>query len=259
MPKPFICLTFDVEEFDMPLEYGQQIDLQQQMQIGFEGLQILTPILQNQDIECTLFTTANFAQHYPSHIFNLAKKHEIASHTFYHSSFEVDDLKKSKDVLENIAQKPVLGLRMPRMREVNLQDVINAGYQYDSSINPTYVPGKYNRTHLPKIVYREDGLTRIPTSVTPTLRIPLFWLAFKNFPFWFVKHQVNLCLKNYGYAHLYFHPWEFTSQISNTKIPFYAKTGCKGNLYQKLQQLIHSYKNEVQFVSLQTFLDSTNP
>lgn len=258
MPKQCICLTFDVEEFDLPLEYGQKIEMQQQIQIGYEGLQAIMPILQNPIIETTLFTTANFAQHFPNEIYALAQQHEIASHTFYHSSFELKDLKNSKEALQKIAQKEIYGLRMPRMKQVPIESIIEAGYTYDSSINPTYLPGRYNNTHLPKTIYEDQGLTRIPTSVTPTLRIPLFWLAFKNFPFSYVKYQIDSCLKAYGFAHLYFHPWEFSSQIAGCNIPFYTKKGCNGQLLQKLTQIISTYKNKVTFNSLQNYLSNKN-
>lgn len=33
-----ILLTFDVEEFDLPLEYGQSIAIEQQLAIGKAGL-----------------------------------------------------------------------------------------------------------------------------------------------------------------------------------------------------------------------------
>jgi hypothetical protein len=37
MSRPVILLTFDVEEFDMPLEYGQRIGEAEQMRVGHEG------------------------------------------------------------------------------------------------------------------------------------------------------------------------------------------------------------------------------
>lgn len=84
----FVFLSFDVEEFDMPLEYGSNISLREQMQTGFEGLQTITPLLNEAFMETTLFTTANFAMQFPNEIKALATRHEIASHTFYHSSFK---------------------------------------------------------------------------------------------------------------------------------------------------------------------------
>lgn len=253
MSKPFIFLTFDVEEFDLPLEYNQIISANEQMQIGFDGLNAIKPILQKDFMACTLFTTANFAQNFSDDIKQLSQQHEIASHTFYHSQYKTEDLFLSKQKLEEITGKNVYGLRMPRLRKVAVEDVLNAGYTYDSSINPTYLPGRYNNTHLPKIIYNEDGLTRVPTAVTPNFRIPLFWLAFKNIPYHIFLYWCKLCLKNYGYLSLYFHPWEFVN-LSSYKIPAYTKKHSGKTLLQRLERLIADLKNDADFISINNYL-----
>jgi peptidoglycan/xylan/chitin deacetylase (PgdA/CDA1 family) len=241
-----ILLTFDVEEFDMPLEYNQTISAAEQMHIGKLGLDAITPIIAQHKIECTLFTTANFAQTYPESIAQLATTHEIASHTFYHSNFEVKDLLSSKLALEKITGKTVTGLRMPRMRPVEMKDVLAAGYQYDSSINPTYLPGRYNNFNLPRNKYLQEGVLRFPVSVTPNFRIPLFWLSFKNFPYKIFKLLAVQTLKKDGYLSLYFHPWEFTD---------ITKKHSGKVLLNRLNQLITDLKQEADFCSMQSFLN----
>jgi peptidoglycan/xylan/chitin deacetylase (PgdA/CDA1 family) len=130
MPK--ILLSFDVEEFDMPLEYNFNISIETQMEIGKKGLDNLMPILNNDNYTTTLFTTANFANHYPDLIKTLSDKHEIASHTFYHSNFTTADLLSSRLRLSEITEKPITGLRMPRMRLVPMKDIQEAGYLYEA-------------------------------------------------------------------------------------------------------------------------------
>ncbi|MFX6794044.1 hypothetical protein ABTH15_19680, partial [Acinetobacter baumannii] len=85
----------------------------------------------------------NFADHFPNEIKALANKHEIASHTYYHGYYEDAHLLQSKLRLEAITEKKITGLRMPRMRPVSMHAVAEAGYDYDSSVNPTFLPGKY--------------------------------------------------------------------------------------------------------------------
>lgn len=246
---PKILLSFDVEEFDMPLEYNNFIAEQVQFEVGKKGLDAIMPILNDPEIITTLFTTANFAMKYPDTIFHLSNQHEIASHTFYHSNFTTEHLSTSKLKLEEITKKPVVGLRMPRMKYVPVLDIIKAGYEYDSSINPTWLPGRYNNLNLPRTVYRENGLLRIPASVTPNFRIPLFWLSFKNFPFnFFLKMALQTLLKD-GYLALYFHPWEFTD-ITHYGLPRYTTRGCDFELYDKLQRLIVVLKAEGEFISM---------
>ncbi len=237
--NPKICISFDVEEFDLPLEYGKSIHPDLQMEIGYKGLKAIEPILNIDDLQCTLFTTANFADHFPEDIKRLAAKHEIASHTYYHSSFETKDLLSSRLRLEEITGKPVKGLRMPRMKQVPTEDILAAGYSYDSSIHPTWIPGRYNNFDLPRISYEENGLLRIPASVSPLLRIPLFWLAFKNFPLWFYQLVAKWTFQTDGTLMLYFHPWEFTD-ISQFGLPKYITKGCEGRNLEKLMKLVES-------------------
>ena len=103
----------------------------------------------------------------------------------------------------------VEGLRMPRMLEVSAEEVKKAGYRYNSSVNPTFLPGRYNKLHVPKRFFNENGLWQIPTAVS-WFRFPLFWLSFHNLPLWLYRFLLKRSVKSIGYAALYFHPWEFT-------------------------------------------------
>lgn len=248
-----ILLSFDVEEFDMPLEYQQQVPLQEQMETGSYGLKTMMQVVDATPVKGTFFTTARFAQHYPDAIRMLAGKHEIASHTFYHSDFEVSHLLDSRKVLEQITGSPVYGLRMPRMRKVEMADVMAAGYRYDSSVNPTWIPGRYNNLHLSRTLYTDNGMLRLPASVSPHLRIPLFWLAFKNMPYHVFKILTLQTLAYDGYVCLYFHPWEFID-ISHYQIPGYAKRWCGEILCERLHRLIKDLAPYGDFTTIQEML-----
>lgn len=252
-PSRYILLSFDVEEFDMPLEYGVPIDPATQMEMGKAGLDAILPVLNEEEITATLFTTANFAMHYPDAIRALAAKHEIASHSFYHSNFSNEHLLESKQQLEQISGQSVVGFRMPRMRAVDIEEVKKAGYRYDSSINPTWIPGRYNHLNLPRTIYTDQELTRLPTSVSPHLRIPLFWLSFKNFPYPFFKTLVKQTLRKDGYVCLYFHPWEFVD-ISHYGLPAYTRKPCGAPLLERLWQLIKDFREEGEFIAIRDYL-----
>jgi hypothetical protein len=253
----FILLGFDVEEFDMPLEYNHQIDFTEQLKVGNTGMQNLLPVINTGKTPCTLFTTATYAIHFPKQIKALAANHEIASHTYYHSNFNNKHLLQSKLKLEEIAGKPITGLRMPRMRKVEISEVKNAGYEYDSSVNPTYLPGRYNNLHLPRTWYKEEGILRLPASVTPQ-RIPLFWLSFKNFPYTIFKMLALQTLKKDGYVCLYFHPWEFTD-IEQYGLPAYTRKGCKKELLEKLNRLLTDLQQEGELVTMHSFIKQQAP
>jgi len=251
--QPTILLTFDVEEFDLPLEFKEEITLSRQMEIGKEGLDVITQILNEHNVVSTLFTTGSFAKNYREAIKDLSAKHEIASHALFHSTFKTTDLLESKLLLQDITGKQVEGFRMPRMKPVNVIDLKNAGYTYDASINPTILPGRYNNLHLSRTFYRENNFLRMPGSVTPNLRIPLFWLSFKNFPYKLYLKLAMKTLQKDGYLSLYFHPWEFTD-ISVFKLPFYIKKLSGIALTERLNLLIDDLKKVAAFSSVKDYI-----
>lgn len=250
-----ILLTIDVEEFDLPLEFKLPITTEEQFRIGKAGTDEVEKILDEAEIKTTLFTTANFALQFPSDINRLSQKHEIASHSFYHTGFKKEDLLNSRLALEEIINKRVEGFRMPRLKPIEMQWIKEAGYGYDASINPTFIPGRYNLRHLPRTIYSQEGLVRIPCSVTPNFRLPLFWLSFKNIPYPVYKMLALQTLRRDGYLSLYFHPWEFTD-ISQFKLPGYLKRHSGQHLQERLYNLIQDLKLEGEFCSMHSFLKS---
>jgi hypothetical protein len=203
-------LTFDVEEFDTPEEYGGSLPFSDQILMSEKGTHIILDILQSQDIKATFFCTANFAKHSPESIERIVREgHEIASHGYYHSRFETEHLKISKQELENISGLEVTGYRMARMMPVENEELIEAGYQYNSSLNPVLLPGRYNNLSKPRTVFKTGSLVQVPASATPRLRIPLFWLSFHNMPLSFYKRCCSQTINADNYLNLYFHPWEF--------------------------------------------------
>jgi peptidoglycan/xylan/chitin deacetylase (PgdA/CDA1 family) len=249
-------MSFDVEEFDMPAEHNQHLSVYEQMETGFKGLQATMSVINGADTPGTFFTTAHFAMWFADSIRQIARKHEIASHTYYHSAYKTADLLQSRLELESISGQPIYGLRMPRMKKVPMQDVIDAGYSYDSSINPTWIPGRYNNLHTPRTIHYQENMLRIPASVSPKLRIPLFWLAFKNMPYAVFRKLAIQTLHHDGYLCLYFHPWEFTD-IWEFEIPGYAKRWSGEKLQHRLYRLIKDLKAEGEFTTMWQMLSET--
>ncbi len=205
-----ILLSFDIEEFDMPFEYGKTISFVDQLSISTEGTIKILALLKQHQIKATFYCTANFALNKPDVIAEIVKAgHEIASHGYYHSDFKVEHLRQSKEALEKLTGKIVSGYRMARMMPVDEKEIYQAGYTYNSSINPTFLPGRYNNFHRPRTWFYQDQVLQLPSSVTPIVRFPLFWLTFHNLPMRLIEWMCNRTYKKDGYLNLYFHPWEF--------------------------------------------------
>ena len=213
-------LSFDIEEFDMPFEYGKDISFDDQINISIQGTNTILDLLAKHNIKATFFSTATFAINAPKEIERIKKEgHELASHTYYHSKFEVKDLLDSKLKLEELFGSEIYGFRMPRMMPVSDLEIEKAGYSYNSSINPTFLPGRYNNLHISRTHYKIGNVLQLPASVSP-LRIPLFWLSFHNFPLWYYKKLVKRSYQKDGYVNIYFHPWEFTDLTDKERFGF---------------------------------------
>lgn len=206
-----VLLSFDIEEFDMAFEYGKSISFEDQISISIAGTTIILDLLAKHQFKATFFSTATFALNAPEIIARIKNEgHELASHGYYHSKFEVKDLLTSKLKLEELSGLPITGYRMPRMMPVDEIEIEKAGYLYNSSINPTWLPGRYNNLHISRTYFKQGKVLQLPASVSPLFRIPLFWLSFHNFPLGLYQYLAKRAYQKDGYLNIYFHPWEFT-------------------------------------------------
>src|SRR3712207_7130819 len=56
-----ILLSFDIEEFDVPLEHGVDLAMEEQIRISTAGTETILDILKAKGVKATFFCTANFA------------------------------------------------------------------------------------------------------------------------------------------------------------------------------------------------------
>ncbi len=235
-----ILLTFDLEEFDAPLEFGGEISKDEQFEISKQGLFSILELLSKYNIQATLFTTANFAKHYPETVKDISKNHEIACHGYFHNDSYFKDLSKiplAKKEIEKIISKKILGFRAPRFEIKDISKLSDFGFSYDSSINPTFVPGRYMNLFQKRKIHQIGNITEVPLSTLPVVRLPNLWLTFKNFPLSYSKTFTKLNFISSDYTLLVFHPWEF-ADLTNAKIPFFMKTKHSKKLLNKLEEYI---------------------
>ncbi len=242
--RPSVLLSFDVEEFDTPLHHGIQLSMDEQMKVGQEGLLNLLKVLTScGSPPSTFYTTANFALTFPDTIKDISRQHEIASHAYYHSGFKTEHVKQSKDTLESIIGQRIYGYRMPNMGNFDKSLIGEAGYLYDSSIHPTWLPGRYNHVQYPIRAFRWNDFTELPASVVPYCRFPLFWLSFKNLPLGLYIKLCEITLNHTGFINLYLHPWEF-ADLTKYPIPSYIKNPNGEFLMNKFKLFIHHFQSK---------------
>jgi peptidoglycan/xylan/chitin deacetylase (PgdA/CDA1 family) len=244
----------------MPLEYGKDISFDDQISISIEGTNHILDILDRHQLKATFFSTVVFAQNAPDVIKRINKGgHELASHAYFHSAFEPEHLELSRKELQVISSQEINGFRMPRMKPVDEREVSKAGYLYNSSINPTWLPGRYNNLNRPRTRFKEADIWQIPASVSPILRFPLFWLSFHNLPIKIYQWLAERTHKKDGYLNIYFHPWEFTELGDQERFGFpgYVSRNSGRKMIERMDLFIGSLKRKnYSFHTITDFLDN---
>ena len=241
-----------------PREFNISISEDEMYKIPQQGLTNLLELLDKYKIKSTFFTTANFAKKQPKIIKNLINnEHEIASHGYSHSFSDqtFDKIKKAKKEIEKITQTKIKGFRAPRFKINNISELYDLGFVYDSSLHPTFIPGRYNNLSKPRKIHKIGNIIEIPPTTMPITRLPLFWIAFKNFGLNYVKLVTQTNFLSSDYTMIVQHPWEF-ADLSQIKIPNYIKNKSGKELLNMLERyILFCKKRNYGFESIERYLN----
>jgi len=198
-------------------------------------------ILDEEDTKATFFCLGWIVERFPGLIKKIHKEgHEIASHGYSHDvvyNLRRDEfsseLKKSKELLENIIGEKVIGYRAPNFSITDwaIDVLIENGFVYDSSLFPTMVNvryGKlidYNIQDKPCLELKE-GFYEVLLSCISVAGKNMPWAGggyFRLTPYWIFKKGVEHILKKKDFVSIYVHPWEFDPtqpRIKNIKLQY---------------------------------------
>ncbi|MFC1632017.1 XrtA system polysaccharide deacetylase [Candidatus Omnitrophota bacterium] len=199
-------------------------------------------ILAEANAKITFFVLGWVAERFPEVVKKISLAgHEIASHGYAHqliykqSQHEFrEDIKRAKDVLENITSQPVLGYRAPNYSITNkcvwaMDILLEEGFKYDSSVFPIYHDrgGLPQGTRFPyKICNGPHCLCEFPISTTVLLNNNFPFSGggyFRLLPYAFVKQAIKK-INQQGYpAVIYLHPWELDPQQPRIKTDYISR------------------------------------
>ena len=173
----------------------------------------------------------------------------------FHSQFENAHLGESRRMLQDISGQPVTGFRRARLASTDNQAIADAGYRYDSSINPTYLPGRYNNLDKPRRLYAlTPELIELPISTMPFTRFPIFWLSLNNLPTAVTGAMAPLATQCDGYLNTFAHPWEFADLSKYAMLPGYVRRVDGDRWLNKLATLIAGWKSAGRFMAISDYL-----
>ena len=239
-------LSIDVELFDQTPAYRSASGTTDQQGIGLNGLDWFRETLTDRDATTTAFVVAELAERYPDQLRALADAgFEIASHTYSHRLLSAldaetrrEELHSSRDRLASLTGQSVDGFRAPAFDITGDHFALLAetGYDYDSSVVASRaIPGWYGGEYdlerpAPASEVNPDapdGVTELPVSVMPGLRLPLTgtWLRF--FGPRYTALGMRLLARRGITPVLYLHPWELVGlpEVEGVPARVYYHTG----------------------------------
>lgn len=267
-------LSFDVEDWYQGFIYRGIPGWEKFGSREMKNVEIILELLNQFNTYATFFILGNFAEKNPEVVKLIDKAgHEIASHGYSHipvtkqtrKSFK-EDLTMSKNILENIIGKGIIGHRAASF-SINkstlwaLDIILETGFLYDSSIFPTsfHPYGNNIFNNYPNRINLESGdsILEFPAQVLSIGRIKLPVLGgfyFRAFPFFISDFCIKQSVKRNKPAMVYLHPYDIDEDVPRLRTNFsfriirYYKLS-KGKEY--LNRLLRMY----QFTSIKNLID----
>lgn len=216
----------------------------------------LLDLLRETNQRATFFVLGWVAQRAPALVRTIAAEgHEVASHGWDHRRVtdETPDefrlsVRRSKDALEQIVGKAVLGYRAPsfsivRGRDWALDILVEEGYVYDSSLFPIRRPGYgYAASQrIPHFLARRPGrLAEFPPATVRVLgvNLPAAGGAYlRLLPSALVRAAVRDAESRGVPAMLYIHPWELDPDQPRIPVSFATRIRHYGGLRRTIPRL----------------------
>jgi polysaccharide deacetylase family protein (PEP-CTERM system associated) len=259
--------TVDVEEYFQVSAFERQVPRREwtSLESRVEStVDTLLNLLARHEVQGTFFVLGWLAQRYPGMVKAIAgADHEVASHGWDHrrvseqspEEFRVS-VRRTKAVLEDIAQTPVHGYRAPSFSiqpglEWALDILIDEGYRYDSSLFPIsrsgygYPRGKRD----PHRLQRAGGaLAEIPPA---TVRIAGVNLPagggayFRLFPYGLVRAALRDFQQRGVPGTFYIHPWEIDPGQPRLPVSWATRVRHYGGLHRtvgRLERLLEEFR-----------------
>lgn len=252
-----ILLTWDIEEYDLPQDFGASAQPDGGLARGGSLWQEWLSLAQEWKAPGTVFATARLAEAFSP---VLSKTHaagfEVASHGWTHQKGADLRLKESREKLTALVGLPVFGFRSPRLRPVPMKEIQEAGYHYDASTNPAFVPGRYCRWKETRQPHRVGNLWEVPASVLPGVRFPLFWASFHILPLSVYQMLCWLVLASDGMLSLYFHPWEL-GDLREPELPIWLRRRSRQERKERMGRLIRWLGKMGTFQTIADYLAGT--
>lgn len=266
LPDSTHCLTFDIEEhfqvsaFASPMQRRQWGQFESRVE---KNTYKILEMLRAHNARATFFILGWIAERHPDLVRSIgAEGHEVASHGYEHELITAQtpdqfriDVRKAKQILEEIVGKPVLGYRAPSFTIIEktqwaLSILVEEGYRYDSSIFPIV----HDRYGMPGA---DPHSQLLPTSAGPLWEIPPSTVSiagfrvpvagggyFRLYPYPLLRYLLRMVEAEGQPLVMYLHPWEVDPHQPRMAGPLLSRLRHYLNIHKtegRLTRLLHDF------------------
>ncbi len=279
-PALRIILSFDVEEH-YRIEAAAGLAVAPLLQAHYRArldpsTGWLLEQLGQRGIQATFFIVGQIARHNPALIRAIHRAgHEVASHGWDHQRLHTltpatfrEDVRQSKDALEQVIGEPVVGYRAPTFSLVRqtawaIDVLAETGFLYDSSIYPVR-HDRYGVPEAPRAPFRAQGpsqeLLELPPATLAVLgaKLPVggggYFRLLPLFLMEYALQQVQRACRP-AVAMLYFHPWEFDPEQHRLPLGRLSRFRTYAGLFRSRPRLVallaqHSFTRAMDVATL---------
>lgn len=222
-------MSIDVEDWYHILELRQTPNLREgvfaESRVEFNFLKLLD-LLDENGSKATCFFLGQIAERHPKIVKEAAnRKHEISSHGYAHQMVHThtrtsfyEDVRKAKKILEDVSGESVVGYRAPGFSIVPetawaFEQLLKAGYKYDSSLFPTKREcGYFQDTKLGPYKMENMEFYEFPVTVVNFGGLPktcFFGGGYlRLFPYFLIKVMIEKVERENRPVVFYVHPRE---------------------------------------------------
>lgn len=232
-------LSFDIEDWFQVENLRSAVSREQWERLPLRvetSTRRILELLRISQVKATFFFLGWVAERCPQLVKDVGREgHEVASHGYGHElvyrmapeSFRAD-VRRSKQLLEDLAGKAVLGYRAPSFSIVRDSmwaiDVLKEeGFVYDSSVFPISLHDRYGFAERGTLPFRwPNGLLEIPLAVYKfhNLSLPVAGGGyFRLFPYTYFKFFLQRLNARQERFTFYLHPWELDPGQPRVSVP----------------------------------------
>lgn len=262
------ALTVDVEDYFHVSAFSKHIDRNDWDRFSCRveaNTRVLLEMFGQAGVRSTFFVLGWVAERYPDLVREIAAAgHEVACHGYSHElvyrqtpTVFRDESRRSKEILEDIVQRPVRGYRAASYSIVAestwaLDTLAELGFEYDSSIFPVHhdrygMPDAKREPHVLKTP-AGHSLVEFPLSTFEigSYRLPISGGGyFRLFPYGFTRYALQrINAKDQLPFIFYLHPWEIDPQQPRIKASLLSRFRHYQNLgrcQQRLTRLLRDF------------------